>query len=289
MLLPFEGTGAERRDFEGERRVPLDLAGENENLWVSCGGEMGFFRSQVVGSIKWLLARQGLVLVSASRFGSYPFADVKRLATEWNYPVTTIFDVGANEGESTLEALNKFPKARVLSFEPHPSTFATLTAKVGRNARFQGFNVALGTDIGEVEMIEYDDSTTNSLTPNNPYSTRFNTHGRSIRVQETTLDTFCSEHLIDNIDLLKIEAEGFDLLVLQGGRLMLQKRAVKFVLVEFNDLLPKGGVFGGALMPCEDLLRPIGFRFVAAYNDYISTGGEMFSVSKALFCLTPRR
>ena len=152
---------------------------------------MGFFRSQVVRSIKRVLARQGLVLVSTSRFGSYPFADVKRLAAVWNYPVTTIFDVGANEGESTLEALNSFPKARVLSFEPHPPTFATLVAKAGGNPRFQGFNLALGTDIGEVEMIEYDDSTTNSLTPNNPFSTRWNTRGRSIRVQETTLDTFC--------------------------------------------------------------------------------------------------
>jgi FkbM family methyltransferase len=250
---------------------------------------MGFFRSQIVGSIKWVLARQGLVLVSASRFGSYPLTDVRRLAAEWNYPVDTIFDVGANEGESTLEALNKFPKARVLSFEPHPTTFATLMAKVGRNPRFKGFNFALGTDVGEVEMIEYDDSTTNSLTANNPYSTRFKTRGRSIRVQETTLDTFCSEHSIDNIDLLKIEAEGLDLGVLQGTTLMLQKRAVKFVLVEFNYLVPREGVTGGALMPCEDLLGPFGFRFVAAYNDYISTGGEMFPVFKALFCLPPRR
>ena len=62
---------------------------------------MGFLRSQVVGSIKWVLARQGGVLVSTSRFGIYPFADVKRLAAVWKYPVTTIFDVGASEGEST--------------------------------------------------------------------------------------------------------------------------------------------------------------------------------------------
>jgi FkbM family methyltransferase len=246
---------------------------------------MGFLRSQVVESIKWVLARQGGALVSTSRFGIYPFADVKRLAAVWKYPVTTIFDVGASEGESTLEALNKFPEARVLGFEPHPSTFANLMAKVGGNPRFQGFNIALGTDIGEVEMIEYDRFKANSLTPNNPHSKRFNTRGRSIRVQETTLDTFCSEHSIDNIDLLKTDVEGFDLVVLQGSSLMLQKRAVKFILVEFFDLLPREGVFGGALMPFEDLLGPFGFRFVAAYNDYISTAGEMFSTSNALFCL----
>ena len=250
---------------------------------------MGFFRSQVVGSIKWGLARQGLVLVSASRFGSYPFADVKRLAAVWKYPVNTIFDVGASEGESTLEALNEFPKARVLGFEPHPSTFANLMRKVGGNPRFEGFNVALGTDIGEVEMIEYDRFKANSLTPNNPHATRFDKHGRSIRVQETTLDTFCSEHSIDNIDLLKTDVEGFDFVVLQGSSLMLQKRAVKFVLVEFFDLPPTEGVFGGALRPFEDLLGPFGFQFVASYNSYISTAGEMFSTSNALFCLPPLR
>jgi FkbM family methyltransferase len=216
--------------------------------------------------------------------------DVKRLAAVWDYPVTTIFDVGASEGESTLEALNEFPKAQVLGFEPHPSTFANLVAKVGGNPRFKGFNVALGTDIGEVEMIEYDRFKANSLVANNPHATRFNKHGqRSIRVQETTLDAFCSEYSIDNIDLLKTDVEGFDLVVLQGSTSMLQKRAVKFVLVEFFDLLPIKDVFGGALMPFEDLLGPFGFRFVASYNGYISAAGEMFSTSNALFCLPPHR
>jgi FkbM family methyltransferase len=250
---------------------------------------MGFFRSQAVGSIKWVLARRGGVLVSTSRFGIYPFADVKRLAAEWKYPVTTIFDVGASEGESSLEALKEFPTARVLGFEPHPSTFANLMAKVGANPRFQGFNVALGTDIGEVEMIEYDRFRAHSLVPNNPHATRFNKHGQSIRVQETTLDAFCSEHSIDNIDLLKTDVEGLDLVVLQGSTSMLQKRAVKFVLVEFFDLLPTEGVFGGALLPFEDLLGPFGFRFVASYNSYVSAAGEMFSTSNALFCLLPHR
>ena len=40
-------------------------------------------------------------------------------------------------------------------------------------------------------------------------------------------------------------------------------------------------------MPFEELLGPFGFRFVASYNSYISTAGEMFSTSNALFCLPP--
>jgi hypothetical protein len=68
---------------------------------------------------------------------------------------------------------------------------------------------------------------------------------------------------------------------------MLQKHAIKFICFEFNDLQSKEGTFGGALMPIDALLRPHGYRFVASYNDYIVTHGEMFSVSNALFALPP--
>jgi FkbM family methyltransferase len=248
---------------------------------------MNFFRSRIVKSVKWMLERQGRVLAPSSQFGLNPFTDVRRLADAWKNPIETIFDVGANDGETALTVLEEFPEARVLSFEPHPSTFAKLVARVGCSPRFRGFNLALGTDIGEVEMIEYDESKTNSLTPDARFAKRFKTQGRSIRVKETTIDTFCSENLIGRIDFLKIDTEGFDLVVLQGCCSMLQKQSIRFILVEFNDLQPREGVFGGALLPFENMLSPFGFRFVAAYNDYINTQSEMFFVSNALFCLPP--
>ena len=68
---------------------------------------------------------------------------------------------------------------------------------------------------------------------------------------------------------------------------MLQRRAIKFVFVEFNDLQPQKGRSGGALLPIDSLLHPNGFRFIASYNDLIVTEGEMFSVSNALFALPP--
>ena len=103
----------------------------------------------------------------------------------------------------------------------------------------------------------------------------------------TTVDEFSSQNKIDRIDVLKIDTEGFDLVVLEGARSMLQKRAIKFIYVEFNDLQPKEGIFGGALMPFDTLLQEYGFRFIASYNDYISLHGELFSVNNALFALTP--
>jgi FkbM family methyltransferase len=257
-------------------------------LWLGDIGKMGFIRSYVGRSAKQILGRQGIAVVRPMmKFGFDPFADIRRLAGVWNYPLKRIFDVGANDGDTALKALKEFPEAQITSFEPHPSTYAQLIAKIGSNPRFQGVNVALGAQTGEVEMFEYDDSKVNSLTPNAEFAKRFGKKGRCIRVASTTLDTFCSEKSIESIDLLKIDTEGFDLVVLEGCCSMLQRRAIKFIFVEFNDLQPREGVFGGSLMPFDTLLRPHGYRFIASYNDYIGTEGEMFLLANALFALPP--
>jgi len=246
---------------------------------------MDFLRSRASKFVKRALASRERVLQSSSRFGLDPFADVVRLAGVWKYPIETIFDVGANDGDTAIALLDAFPKARVLSFEPHPSTYARLIARMGNRPHFEGFNLGMGAEVGDVEMIEYDESKMNSLTPDARYAKRVGTQRSSIRVKVSTGEIFCGERGIDRIDLLKIDTEGFDLVVLRGFAGMLERRAVRFVLVEFNDLVAKEGVFGGALLPFDELLRPMGFRFVATYNDYIGIRGEMFGVSNALFCL----
>jgi FkbM family methyltransferase len=249
---------------------------------------MGFVRSRAVKSVKWILARQGYAVVTPMlRFGFDPFTDIRRLAGLWGYPIHLIFDVGANVGDTAVEALSKFPEARVVSFEPHPATFAKLSARMTGNARHRSVNVAFGLEAGEAEMFVYDESKVNSLTPDAQFAKRHAMEGHSIRVKTTTMDRFCAENGIESVDVLKIDTEGFDLVVLEGCRSMMERGAVKFIYVEFNDLQPTEGVFGGALLPFDELLRPYGYRFVASYNDYIETSGEMFSVSNALFALPP--
>ncbi len=220
------------------------------------------------------------------KFGLDPWVDIGKLARAWSRPIKTFFDVGANDGETAIAALRQFPEANVTSFEPHPVTFAELLAAVGDQQRFTAVNAALGADIGEVVMFEYEGmSKINSLTSDAPFAVRFDRKGRRTSVKCTTLDAYCAENGVEWIDVLKIDTEGFDHAVLQGSAGMLQRRAIGFITVEFNDLQPKEGTTGGALVPIDQLLRPHGYRFVAAYNDYITTAGEMFAVSNALFAL----
>jgi FkbM family methyltransferase len=221
------------------------------------------------------------------RFGIDPFADVEHLAQQWNYPLTTLFDVGANDGDTASEMLKAFAGAKIYSFEPHPTTFMKLRERFSANPRIQTVEVALSSNAGSAEMIAYDElSKLNTLLPDAPGAKRFGFHGRTVSVKTSTLDAFCAQNGIEQIDLLKIDTEGYDLVVLEGGCALLARRAISFIYVEYYELQSQGDT-GGALVPFDTFLRPFGYRFIASYNDYITTEGEIFSVSNALFARLP--
>jgi FkbM family methyltransferase len=237
--------------------------------------------------VRFLLGRQGydFYKVEYSAYGINPLVDIQRLSRHFGYSIDTFFDVGANIGQTTHKALRAFPSASVVSFEPHPATFAQLTANVAAEKRVATYNLALGSEAGEAVLHEYESSDLNSLNPNSPYVARFNPGAKSIAVQVTTVDEFCAAHSIDRIDVLKVDTEGFDAMVLRGARGMLSRGAIKFVYTEFNHVLPREGIAGGSLSELDELLVPARLRFVASYTDYVTPEGEFFISCNALFAL----
>src|SRR5262249_15432267 len=119
------------------------------------------------------------------------------------------------------------------------------------------------------------------------FAVRFGKEARQIQVRCSTLDKFCSERGVKQIDVLKIDTEGFDFEVLKGASSMLARKAIKFIYFEFNDITAQSDALGGALAPIDQLIRPYGYRFIATYNDYLVPEGELFLVSNALYGLPP--
>jgi FkbM family methyltransferase len=246
-------------------------------------------RSLVVRPIKWTLHRTGHMIVDLNNtYGLDAFADIKRLSQAWQYPIEVFFDVGANDGDTTNRARRNFGRCRIIAFEPHPATFEQLRKKVTKIPNVELLNLALGAEVGKRAMFEYDSSKINSLLPNAQYTVRFDKDStRKIYIDCTTIDRFCSERRINKIDILKIDTEGFDFEVLKGATAMLAQQVIKFVYFEFNDIIPRNGTSGGALMPIDELIRPHGYRFIATYNDFVVAEGELFLVSNALYALPP--
>jgi FkbM family methyltransferase len=220
-------------------------------------------------------------------FGIEYMLDIQRLARAWNLPIRTFFDIGANIGQTSSVALSSFREARVFAFEPHPATFSKLVESLGKHARLNAYNFAMSNSSGAVPFFQYSSSTLNSLIPNAQYPMRKGVTAQKITVDCTTLSEFCSANGVHLIDILKIDTEGCDLPVLQGGEQLLSAGRIRFVYVEFNDMSPRTGSTGGALTPISNFLAQFGFRFVATYPDHMELGDEMHVGANVLFVHPP--
>jgi len=238
------------------------------------------------------LERMGYALIKPefSRFGLSLYVDVRRIGRQWGWSTTTVFDVGANVGQFAAEALAGFPEATVWSFEPFPKSFAKLVDG-GANARLKPFQLALSDRIGESAFFAYseegDGSHINSLTDKARFPQRFGYKPRELTVKTSTIDAFCSEHGVERIDLLKVDTEGFDLVVLTGAEAMLRAGRVRFIYVEFNDLFEIPGAEGGALIPIAEYLKRFGYAYLTTYTDFVIYKGEVSVNANALFVLPP--
>jgi hypothetical protein len=133
-----------------------------------------------------------------------------------------------------------------------------------------------------------DGSLINSLVADARFPTKFGYEAKEIKVACTTIDAFCADNKIPEIDLLKVDTEGGDLFVLQGARRTMEEGRIRFVYVEFNTLRSEPGTTGGALLPIADYLAPFGFQYVVTYTDFALHQNEISVCANALFAAPPR-
>lgn len=207
------------------------------------------------------------------RHGMVDTNDLSRAGGEIN----TIVDVGAHTGQSAIRFRVAFPDARIISVEPIRSTFAELQRRTA-DLNVECFRLALGPANGMATMYLTPVSNTNSLVR----PTDEECQGTE-EVEVQTFDDFAAAIDIDTIDLLKIDAEGFDLEVLHGAHATLAARRVRFVLIEV------GFHPGDDRHPLFDDVRATlmehGFRVFGIYAQTLEwTGEPAMRFANALFC-----
>lgn len=205
------------------------------------------------------LRRLGL---NVSRLTSVPFGvdaydDVAGLAGP-SAAFSTVFDVGANEGQTVARVRRSLPGARIFSFEPVPATFAKLSKRVGGLPNVECVQSALGDAEGAVEI------TVSSQSGHNTINLSALPLAPTVSVPITTVDAFATRRGITGIDLLKIDTEGYEGAVLRGARGLLESGAVRFVLAEC-EFTPRPEEPHGAFFEIAESLLPMGFRVVALY------------------------
>ena len=140
-----------------------------------------------------------------------------------NLSIDTIFDVGANLGQSATAYAAAYPNARIFCFEPTPAIFDKLRTNV-RSKRVSFWPIALSDKAG-----------TGQISTGNRTGSNFLTDTPADNVESvplSTVDQFCAEQGVQSISLLKIDTEGHDLSVLKGAAGMLASAAIDVVQVE---------------------------------------------------------
>jgi FkbM family methyltransferase len=146
------------------------------------------------------------------------------------YDGKTVFDVGANIGQSARFFLDKFPHSHIYCFEPVSSTFRQLQRNMKGVERVHCYQFAFGSQKRAVKMVLQDRST-RCFVLEQPEELA-NKDLTTESVDQITLDEFCQMNEIDHISFLKIDTEGGDLEVLKGAAGLLNRQKVELVQVE---------------------------------------------------------
>src|SRR4051794_32216785 len=142
-----------------------------------------------------------------------------------------VVDVGANLGNWLAPALDAGPHIeQVVAYEPAQATAAELRRRFGDDPRVIVVEAAVADEAGQTTFWEEPDhGETSSLAAGAP-----STQAQPRTVDVVTLDTELPRQGIDNVDLLKIDTEGYDLHVLRGAAQHLQSHAIDVLQFEYN-------------------------------------------------------
>jgi FkbM family methyltransferase len=176
-----------------------------------------------------------------------------------------ILDIGAHQGESIRFFKEIFPNGIIYSFEPDPDNFKILEECCNSFDNFGGrsycFNKAIADKQGTMRFYRQNISHLGGLLPINKMSKdslgyASKAANEPIDVEVTTLDLFCSEMEVPNVDIMKIDVQGYEVNVLMGAIHMLTKTSCCTVEVSLYDFYEKSS----SLLQVEQLMHDAGMK-----------------------------
>jgi FkbM family methyltransferase len=149
----------------------------------------------------------------------------------------TVIDVGAGRGQFSVFALKRFPRARIIGFEPLPESFRTASRAVGWSDRVELRRQAVGDAPGTAEIFITADADSSSLRrPTGEQTRRFpgTADVDRVEVEVVTLDDALPE--VERPALLKLDLQGGELDALRGAERLLGSVDAVFAECSFVEL-----------------------------------------------------
>ena len=186
------------------------------------------------------------LLRNAKKFVKYYFLPNSKLTKDLLYLLKkskikepVIFDVGAYHGNWIGNYLKYFPNAFAYLFEPYESSYNILKKRFKKKIRVNIFKNALSSIEGYTEVNINTKTYTNSLLDLDPLASQSWAndelkHHKKMQVEVLTLDKFftkiSNEH--KRINLIKLDVQGLESKVLNGGSNLLSEKLIDIILLE---------------------------------------------------------
>jgi FkbM family methyltransferase len=164
------------------------------------------------------------------KLGQDAFRDMQRFVAPRHCPV--IFDVGANVGQSIDLFRRHFGCPVIHAFEPSHETFRELERRTGALSDVHLNNCALGSRSAVFDFIENSCSLLSSFLE--PGADCWGSIKKRHPIPVRSLDDYCEERGITEIDILKSDTQGFELEVLKGARRLLALKCIRLIYLEIT-------------------------------------------------------
>ncbi|NTW87971.1 MAG: FkbM family methyltransferase [Desulfobulbaceae bacterium] len=183
-----------------------------------------------------------------------PPVDDSIITKDWikklvNKPNPTIVEIGCNDGDHTLWFLDVFANPRVYCFEPDPRAIARFRKKVVGHSNVRLFEMAVSDHNGDITFHQSGGQRNATLTSTMPEGWDFSgsirepknhlevypwvTFEQSIKVKTTTLDTWCDEQGVGEIDFIWMDVQGAEIDVFRGATNTFMK--TRFLYTEYSN------------------------------------------------------
>ena len=174
----------------------------------------------------------------------------------WLAPGNTFVDIGAHVGyHAVLGASLVGSRGRVFAFEADPGNFARLADHLRPFSWATAMNVAVWSTTGKVifeRSSEPGESGWGTVA-----AVRDLAKGKHFSIDTISLDDWSQQNGIENVSVMKVDAEGSEVSILQGARNFLQ-RAKPAIIIEANDVVLRQA--NSSALELTEILRGEGYE-----------------------------
>jgi FkbM family methyltransferase len=174
--------------------------------------------------------------------------------------IKTVIDIGANTGQFAIMIREILNGSMIYAFEPLASCYKELSLRMSKDGNFKAFNFALGDteSTSKIHRNEYAPSSS-LLKMNRMHKDAFPYTENEVEetIEVRCLDKVADELLLENNILIKIDVQGYESKVIDGGCATISKAKIVIIETSFEELYDDQPLFG----KIYETMREMNFSF----------------------------